>query len=189
MRVAAALLLAGIAMVPGTASGLDVAGVRLPDSVSSGGSTLVLNGAGVRKATVLRVQVYAAALYVTERTTNTLEILRDDRPKIFMAVMKRDVSRDQVAPAFREGVERSAGPDVPALRSEIDGFERWIPGMREGQNLTVAYAPGSGLTVSSSAKADVFKASHRFAVALFGMWIGPRATDADLRSALLKGAP
>jgi hypothetical protein len=183
------VLLAVIAIVPRAASGLDVAGVRLPDSVRSGGSTLVLNGAGVRKATVFRVQVYAAALYVRERTTNASEILREDQPKNLMAVMKRDVSHDQIAPAFREGVERSAGADAPALRSEIDAFERWIPGMREGQNLTVAYAPASGLTVSSSARADVFKATPRFAVALFGLWIGPRATDADLRTALLKGAP
>lgn len=184
-QVAIFVLAFALALVAGQALGIEVAGIHFPERVSAGGTNLIINGAGVRRATIFRVKVYAAALYVRERTTSTADVLRTDRPKYFVAVMKRDVSRDDSAPAFREGVERSAGNDVAAIRSEIVAFERWIPSMREGQQLTVSFTPDSGVVVRSTAKQDAFHGSIRFGTALFGMWIGPRATDADLRSALL----
>lgn len=83
--------------------------------------------------------------------------------------MKRDVSRDDTAPAFRERVERSAGADAAAFRSEILAFKRWIPSMREGQ---VAFTPGTGVVVRSTPKDEAFRGSVRFGTALFGMWVG-----------------
>jgi hypothetical protein len=100
--------------------------------------------------------------------------------------MKRDVSTEDGATAFRKGVERSAGADAPKIRSEIDSFARWIPSMREGQGLTVNYRPDSGVVVTSTAKKETFRGSVPFGTALFGVWIGPRPVDEDLRESLLR---
>jgi hypothetical protein len=102
--------------------------------------------------------------------------------------MLRDVSREDSAPAFREGVERSAGRDVAAIRSEILAFEKWIPSMLKGQKLTVTFTPGTGAVLKSTAKPEAFHGSIQFGTALFGMWMGPRPTDTDLRAALLRGS-
>lgn len=112
MRQTGILVLAlTLALLPESALGADVAGFRFPDRVTAGGASLIINGSGTRRATFLRIKVYVAALYVRERTTTASDVLRTDRPKYFVAVMKRDVSRNDSAPAFREGVERSAGTD------------------------------------------------------------------------------
>ena len=171
------------------ALGVEVDGVHFADRVTLDGESLLLNGVGTRRVTIFNVKVYVAGLYIRERTRSGAEVLRPDRRKYFVAVMKRDVSRDDTAPIFREGIERSARADSDALRSEILAFERWIPSMREGQQLMVAFTPSSGVAVRSTAKGEPFRGSIRFGTALFGMWIGPRAKDTDLRESLLRGLP
>jgi hypothetical protein len=170
------------------AAAVELFGVRFPERVTLGDESLVMNGVGVRRVTILKVGVYVAGLYVRVPTASSREVLRADRPKYLVAVMKRDVSRSDTAPAFREGVERSAGPNAPAIRSEIAAFESWVPSMREGQQLTAAFTPGSGVVVSSTATREPFRGSEQFGTALFGMWLGPQAADAELRQALLKGS-
>lgn len=188
--VLVAFALAGaVALFSARALGVDVAGVRFVDRVVVGDASLVLNGVGIRKATIFKVKVYVAALYVAERTRSAAEILRPDRLKSYTAVMKRDVSRDDSAPVFHMNIERSAGADATTIRSEIAAFERWIPSMREGQNLTATFVPESGVTVRSTARKDAFHGTVRFGTALFGVWIGPTASDDDFRAALLSGKP
>jgi hypothetical protein len=167
----------------------DVSGVRFADRVTLDTGSLVLNGVGVRRATVFKVRVYAAGLYVRETTREASEVLRADRPKYLVAVMLRDVSRQDSVPVFREGIQRSAGSDAAAIRAESVAFEGWIPSMREGQSLSVAFSPESGVLVRSTAKAEAFRGSARFGTALFGVWVGPHAADADLRAGLLRGPP
>jgi hypothetical protein len=167
---------------------VDFLGVRFADRVEVGDGPLLLNGVGVRQATIFKVNVYVAGLYVRVPTTSRDEVLRVDRPKYFVAVMKRDVSRSDSAPAFRQGVERSAGPDAPTIHSEIAAFEGWMPSMHEGDRLSATFSPASGVTVTSTAKREPFRGSVQFGTALFGMWIGPRASDADLRQALLRAS-
>jgi hypothetical protein len=165
----------------------EISGVRFPDSVNVYGQTLLLNGAGVRCVTLLCVKVYVAGLYVRERTTSAADILRDDRPKYVTAVMKRDMSRADAAEAFRKGIERAAGSDAGAIRGEIARLEQWIPAMREKDQMTVFFNPGSGVTIWATPRSDTFQGNAAFGTALFGMWIGPRAVDSDLRAAMLKG--
>lgn len=176
-----------LALLPASALAVEVAGVRFADRITVGDTSLVLNGVGIRRATIFRVKVYVAGLYVSKRTRDAAEILRTDRPKSYTAVMKREVSRDDSAPVFRTNIERSAGRDAAAIRSEIAAFERWIPTMREGQGLTATFTPDSGVIISSTAKKDAFRGSVQFGTALFGVWIGPQASDDDLREALLRG--
>lgn len=176
-----------VALDPGTALGAELAGVRFAERVTLGDTPLLLNGVGARTVTVFAVKVYVAGLYVRDRTRDANEVLRVDRPKYFVAVMKRNVSREDSAPAFRGGVERSAGTDEPAIHAEIAAFERWIPTMRDGDQLMVSFTPGTGVVVKSTAKTEAFNGSIKFGTALFGMWVGPRATDSSLRDSLLSG--
>lgn len=167
----------------------EVAGVRFADQVTVGNAPLFLNGVGIRRVTVFNVKVYVAGLYVAARTRSATEILRVDRPKACMLVMKRDVSSDEGAGAFRKGIERSAGSDAPKVRPEIEAFARWIPSMRQGQGLTATFTPDSGVVITSTAKKDQFRGTVSFGTALFGVWIGPRPVDEDLRESLLRGEP
>src|SRR2546423_2856252 len=47
-----------------SAPAAEISGVKLPDQVSVNGKSLKLNGAGLRQATILKINVYAAGLYL-----------------------------------------------------------------------------------------------------------------------------
>jgi Chalcone isomerase-like len=57
------------------AIGATCGGAEFPDSLSSDGVELLLNGLGVRKATFLNIEVYVAALYLPQKSTNAAQIL------------------------------------------------------------------------------------------------------------------
>ena len=73
--VALALLLAAL-----PASALEISGVKVPDSIQVDGKPLVLNGAGLRTRSFLKVKVYVGALYLTQRSTDAAAIVALDAP-------------------------------------------------------------------------------------------------------------
>ena len=75
MRRAIPILLLAFAL---SAHGAEKEGVSLPDSVPVGDRTLVLNGLGVREATIFNVNVYVAGLYVEAKTKNPSEVIESD---------------------------------------------------------------------------------------------------------------
>ena len=46
-------------------SAMELKGVRMPDQITVAGQPLVLNGMGLRGATISRINVYVAGLYLT----------------------------------------------------------------------------------------------------------------------------
>ena len=68
-RLRSAALSFGILLMPAFVLGatIDIAGVKLEDRAMVGGSTLQLNGAGIRYKAVFKV--YTAGLYLGEKAT------------------------------------------------------------------------------------------------------------------------
>ena len=81
-RILVAAAAAGAALgahvpAPGTAG--ELAGVTLADQVTVEGRTLVLNGMGLRQATILRVHVYVGGLYLEARSADASQIMASGR--------------------------------------------------------------------------------------------------------------
>ena len=169
----------------GVALARDVSGVHFDEQVTLDGTTLVLNGAGVRHVTIFGIEVYAAGLYVPAATHDATVVLDDATPRELVAVMKRDVGSDQIGPAFREAIERAAGTPSASLRAEIASFASWLPAMRERDRLVVTYSPEHGLVVRAPSASAPFHGSAALARAVFGMWLGTHPVEDSLRAALL----
>lgn len=178
-------VLALLLLVPASVLALDVSGVHFEERTSLAGAPLVLNGVGVRHATIFGIEVYVAGLYVQSATHDSGEVLRSDRTKQIVLVMKRDVGRDQIGPAMRTAAERAAGARAASLRTELDAFGAWIPAMHARDRLIVSYTPASALSVTSTATRTTFHGSAGLAEAVFGMWVGPRPVEDSLRNGLL----
>src|SRR4051812_36731362 len=71
------------------------------DSINFDGKTLRLNGTGIRKATIFNVEVYAAGLYLEQKSLNALEILNSKSVKIIEMKFLRDVSSDKMKDAWK----------------------------------------------------------------------------------------
>ena len=62
--------IAAAALTAGAAHGKECKGVTFPDQAQVEGSSLTLNGLGLRQATFLKVNVYVAALYVAKTSSD-----------------------------------------------------------------------------------------------------------------------
>jgi hypothetical protein len=184
--VALALLLAAL-----PASALEISGVKVPESIQVDGKTLVLNGAGLRTKSFLKVKVYVAGLYVTQRSTDAAAIVALDAPKVIRMTLMRDVDRSTMMGAFKDGVESNSPTQVVPLAPKLKQVEDAFPAeFKEGQVLSVTYVPGQGTTVGVEGAKGVTVEGKDFADALFRIWLGPKPTDGgleDLKEALLAG--
>jgi hypothetical protein len=168
----------------GTSWAAERAGVQMADNVSVLGQNLVLNGLGVREATVFNVNVYVAGLYLPERSSDPAEILRTDEPKVLRMVFVRGVTRDQMSKAWREGFEKNAGSNA-ALTPRIDQLISYMSDQKKGDTLTFTDVPGAGVEVRAGNQLKGTIPGDDFAQALFRIWLGPNPPNAGLKEGLL----
>jgi hypothetical protein len=175
---------AAVVLAIGSAWAAEKAGVQMPDSMSLMGQSLVLNGLGVREATVLNVNVYVAGLYVPQRSSDPATILQTGEPKVLRMVFVRDVSRDQMAKAWREGFEKNAGSNA-SLGPRIDQLVGYMSDQKKGDTLTFTDVPGAGIEVRAGNQLKGTIPGDDFAQALFRIWLGPHPPNEALKEGLL----
>lgn len=181
MRFAPLALGALVAAAPLAAG--ELAGVRLPDSLSMSGKTLKLNGMGLRKKAIFKV--YVGGLYLETGSKNAAAILAADAPKAVTMHFLRDIEREKLVEAYKEGFEANAKSQAAAQRANVDKFLGLVTNVKEGSQFTVAYVPGAGTTVLRDGKPAATFEGKPFADAIFALWLGPNPPSADLQKGML----
>lgn len=167
------------------ASAREVAGVKVPDALESGGTTLRLNGAGVRTRTIFKAKVYVGALYLPAPSSDPAAILAADAPWTVRLVFMRDVDRQSILGAYREGFERNSRDRLAEVLPLFERIAPAIADVKEGQAMVFSYRPGAGVTVGVEGAAQATVEGKTLADALLRNWLGPKPTDSDLKEALL----
>jgi Chalcone isomerase-like len=180
----------GLLPAVGAAAMVNVSGVRLEDSIAAHGSTLQLNGAGVRYKAMFKV--YTAGLYLSQKATTTDAVLDAPGPKRLTMTMLRDIDSTELGKLFSRGMEDNM---------ERSAFSKLIPGvlrmsqvftdhkrLKEGETFTVDWIPGTGtvLTIKGKVEGEPFR-EPEFFNALLRIWLGPKPADWQLKEALLGG--
>jgi hypothetical protein len=158
---------------------------------------LSLLGVGVRTKSIFRVKVYAIGLYVADSALagplaahkgklDTPEFYRDlvwgDFEKQINMRFVRDVTRAEVQDAFRR--------ELPQVnRARLDTFAAHLIDTKQGQEYVLRWAPGGVLETSFAGRANTPIADKEFAAAVFGIWLGPRPVQEDLKQDLVSRAP
>jgi hypothetical protein len=161
----------------------NLAGVTLPDTVQAGGKTLVLNGLGLR--TKFIVKVYVAGLYLEQKSSDAGAILKSDSPKRVVMHFVRDVSKKQMADAFEEQFKNNSPDAMKSMKSDIDRLLGALEDLKEGQEMTFTYVPGTGTVMSINGQDKLTIAGSAFAPVLFSVWLGPKPPNADLKKGIL----
>lgn len=183
MRVAASLFL----LLAAPAWGVDVAGATLPDSWSVQGRTLLLNGAGLREHGVLRLDVYAAALYLPARSGDAAAILASGEPRVLHMKFLRDVSRDDTLRAWDHYLSSNCPAPCIAPRREIEAFKALVPASVAGDTQTYIFS-ATGVEMLANGRPLGRVEGAAFARLLLSTWIGAAPTAPELKAALL-GVP
>jgi len=169
------------------AVGAECIGVQVPDSVKVGDKELVLNGLGIRKATIFNVKVYVAGLYLPEKSGNGEQIIGSNEPWELALHFVHDADASDIRDAFDDGFEKAAGDNLNALSAGIDALKSQMIDFEEGHVLSYAYDPAKGTVVDVNGKSGPAIEGADFAAALLKISIGPEPPNEDLKTGLLGG--
>src|SRR5438270_3832782 len=168
----------------GDAVAAEISGVKLPDQVTVAGKSLKLNGAGLRQATILKVNVYAAGLYLQNSSGDGETIANADQPKSIEMVFMRDVSAKQMADAFQEGFEKNCVADCAKLKPDISKLQGLMKDMKKGDTMAYHFlTDGVEVTIRGQKAGSV--GDKAFSHQLIRCWIGKNPPNAGLKEGLL----
>lgn len=178
-KILAVVLLVCFLAAPALAK--EVGGVTVPDSVSAGGKSLVLNGTGVRKKFGM-VKVYAGALYLGQKSSDAEKIIASDEPMaLVMAWIKDGVEKAAVSKAWHEGFARAMNGNTAPLKAQIETFDGCFPAVYKKKDVyKFVYEPGVGTTVEINGQKKTVIPGLAFKKALFGNYLGSTGSDGGL---------
>ena len=173
------------------AAAVDVNGIKFEDINKVGGKDLKLNGAGMR--TKLVIKVYAAGLYLTEKSKNVADILKMEGPRRVTLVMARDISSEDLGKAFMDGINENLDKAEKAkIVGQIGKFGEMfasVDQIRKGDVLHMDWIPGTGTVCELNGKRIGEPAADiNFYNAVLRIWLGEKPADRSLKPMLLGDA-
>lgn len=179
--------LALLAVFGSAASAAECDGVSFEEEIRVEGSSLKLNGLGLRLATILKVKVYVAALYVAAPSEDAKAILEAKSPRRLVLHFVRSVDAGDLNEAWEEGFEHTAKSQLSSLQPRIDKLKGWMADMKAGERLSFTSKPGVGIKVEVNGKVAGTIAGEDFATAFLAIWLGDHPPNPTLKSGLLGG--
>ena len=162
-------------------------GINFPEQIQVNGSALLLNGLGMRQATIFKVDVYVAALYVAKTSGDADAILGAAAPYELTLHFVRDVGTGDIAKGWSEGFERNAHGQLPALKERVATLGGWMTDIKKGQRLQFFFNPGVGLQVKVNGATKGAIAGDDFAKAFLSIWLGV-PPNPEVKAGMLGGA-
>jgi Chalcone isomerase-like len=159
-------------------------GVTAAPAVTVDGKALKLNGQGLRRKFIF--DIYVANLYLETPGADGQAILaRDEARRVDMTLL-RDLDKQSIFDALKNGFEKNAGEKYASLKEPLEKFGAVITDLKKGQALTIVYVPGKGTRVEGQGNSYSAEGKE-FADALFSVWIGRFPVDENLKKGMLGG--
>lgn len=167
----------------GSADASTCGGVSMATSKTVEGTELVLNGLGMREATMFSVDVYVAGLYVPNKSSDADELASSDETKQLVLEFVRDVPKHKIVEAYRDRFDNPSG----AKKAKLQKLLGWLSAVEEGEEHVYTYVPGEGLTAEMAGTVEGTVEGSDFATTFFNIWLGSNPPNAGLKSGLLGG--
>ncbi len=188
MRRNLVLMALTAALAAGAAQGKECKGVSFPDTAQVNGVALTLNGLGLRQATMFKVNVYVAALYVAKTSSDPNAILGSGAPSELILQFVRDVGAADISKGWEEGFAKNAKAELPALKERIAMLTGWMADVKTGQRMTFTFTPGAGVQVNVNGAVKGTIKGDDFAKAFLSIWLGADPPNPEIKTGLLGGA-
>jgi len=178
------LVVVGACLLAGSVAGAELAGVAMPDSITVADRTLKLNGLGLR--TKLFFKIYVGGLYLESPATDAGKAVSSEEAKrVVMHFLYKNVRRDQLVDAWKEGFRDNTPNPSPALLQDEERFQGWMTDVRAGQEIVLTYVPGAGTAVAVAGQERGTIAGPDFMRALLRVFLGDHPPTRDLRDGML----
>ena len=171
---------------------VELAGVKVEDSVTVSGTKLQLNGAGIRYKGPFKV--YVGDLYTTRRVSSLDDLIAAPGPKRLSMTFLRDINSAEFGKLLTRGMEDNVSKQelykiIPGMIKMGDIFAA-IKSFAPGDVCALEWDPAKGLSVYAKGKlqAEPFK-DPAFYRALMSIWFGNTPADWKLKDELLGVKP
>ena len=167
---------------PISLSAEEIRGVHFKDSVTVGGKTLNLNGAGLLRYWGFKVYVGALYLekgYTIEEALSTgakrieIEYLRPIKGKDFGSATKKGILRNVDLETFKR------------LRPQIEYHNSLYKDVQPGDRYSLTYIPGKGTELALNDEPMGNIKGGDFAAAVFSIWLGTKPICESFKKQIL----
>jgi hypothetical protein len=145
--------------------------INYPDTLTAGTRVIVFNGAGIR--TKAFIEMYAAALYLTQKQSNYVKIIEADEPMaIRLNILSHLITSKNFIENTRAGFERSVKGNTAPIKTRIDKMcAVFKDQIRKGDIFDLIYVPGVGTQIYHNGKLKSTIEGLDLKKAMFGIWI------------------
>jgi len=163
-----------------------VAGYAMPNTVLANGTTLKMNGGGMREK--LFWDLYVGVLYLESKSSDANQIMKADKPmSIKLRITSGMIDKENMEEAIRDGFGKSTNGKVAPLKTDIDNLIKkgFAADIVIGDVFDLIYVPGKGTVLAKNNKMLVNIKGLAFKKALFGIWLCDKPADSDLKKQML----
>ena len=174
-----------LTMVVGVSSmGMVVQDVNLKDTITQNNVELQLNGAGVRTKYFLKL--YVGSLYLPEKTKDGNAIVMSKEPmSIKLNIISKMITAEKLKQALKEGFETVEPAKLKRIEKEVEEFNGVFTDEIQLGDIYSFDAENGVVVVSRNGKHLITIDNQEFKEALFGIWLGDKAVDKDLKKGML----
>ncbi len=172
-----------------SASGREIGGFSLPESVQVGDAhtPLVLNGAGIRKKFFF--SIYVGALYLPNKTTDAgqaISMMGDKR--VAMRFIHSEIPARKLAAAWREGFADNLSEDeMRRFNASIVKFWSMFPSVKKGDEINIDQLADKGVVVTLNGEPLGRVDDPAFMSVLLRIWLGKEPVTSRLKRDMLGG--
>lgn len=159
--------------------------VVMADNIEIQGKSLTLNGLGTRKATIFKVKVYVAGLYLLKQNSDPGQIINHDQPRHLALEFTRQVKMKDISKGWEEGFAKNS-KNITSLQTRINQLNQAMRDINKGDTMTFSYYPGKGTSILINQEKITTIAGKDFASALIAIWLGT-PPNKEIETGLLGG--
>lgn len=169
---------------PGVA--VEIQGVTVPPQVQVAGSSLQLNGTGLRTFTLLMVpiKIYVAAFYTPAALRTSEAVLSSAGPMQFDFTFLRSVGQSDVTKAWTSQFAQSMGYTYPGYEKDRDAFIAMFGPLSSGGVEQVRLIGTNTVVFDQGTKKGTIP-GRDFQKSFLSLWFGSNPVAPDLKDALL----
>ena len=156
----------------------------MPDTLQVDGTTLHLNGYGLRTYSILGIHIYVASLYLEHLSSDATEIIQSPETKLMTVRFVRNVSAEQARKAWQDGLANNCIAPCHLAPHDVEQFLAVVPPMHAGDNYSLLFTRNSA-TVTVSGRLIGTISLPQFANAMLATFLGPNPASPTLKEELL----
>ncbi|MGL4560974.1 MAG: chalcone isomerase family protein [Brevinema sp.] len=165
---------------------IEIKNIKIAETLSIQGKALVLNGAGLRKKSI--IDLYVASMYTTSKKTDTSKIINDPKEIVLkLNILSSFVGAKQLNKAILEGFKANhTDEELQILRDEIQKLQNAFSKQKITTGTVIEFIfMDSKISIRQDDSEIVTFDNQAFKKGLLSIWIGNNAVDANLKKSLL----